>query len=161
MILDRHRLLINIDRYLTHLLQPLYNHYTKKQTFENGTDALNAIQLYAHKGCLQSDTLFVNLHIHNLSTNIPYENLYTSLQRFLIENKCDDKLEGLTMTTVLQLVRLCLEQRYLLYERKIYQQIKGGAINSPLNMLLANIFLYYWQQNLVKTLKDNNEIFGR
>lgn len=161
MILDRQHLSINIDRFLVRLLQPLYDHYAAKQTFHDGADALNAVQEYSRNGHLQLNTFFVTLHIHHLSASIPYEHMYASLQRFLAENHCYERMDGVTIPSALHLARLCLEQRYLLYGHKVYQQIKGGAFNSALNMLLANIYLYYWQQDLVTTLKENNEIFGR
>ncbi|CAF4654832.1 unnamed protein product, partial [Rotaria socialis] len=61
----------------------------------------------------------------------------------------------------LYMVRLCLEPRYVIYDNKFYQQVQGGGFNSPLIMLLSNICLFYWQQNLVNILNDKNEIFGR
>ncbi|CAF5144178.1 unnamed protein product, partial [Rotaria sp. Silwood1] len=33
--------------------------------------------------------------------------------------------------------------------------------DQPFNHLLANIYMFYWQQDLVKTLVNQNEIFGR
>lgn len=161
MILNRHRFTLNIDQFLSRLLQPIYDHFTTNQTFYNGADALLTLHEYTRIGRLQSNTLFVHLYIPDLSISIPNEILYQYLQRFLMENKCDENLNGLTIPTILHLTRIGLEERYLLYDNKIYQQIKGGPLNSSLTMILCNIYLYYWQQDLVNYLNENNEIFGR
>ncbi|CAF4059560.1 unnamed protein product, partial [Rotaria sp. Silwood2] len=161
MIQTHHRLTINLSRFLIRLLQPIYDHVTFSKTFNTGVDVINALEEYNKKGLLRSNTLFVALHIHDLSTLIPHDHMYTTLQRFLCQYLFDREIEGLTLPTILDLVRLVVENQYILYENKFYQQIQGGACNAPLTMLLTNIFIYYWQQELMATLNVQNEIFGR
>ena len=57
--------------------------------------------------------------------------------------------------------RLFLKNQYILYEKQLYQYVQGGACNSSLMILLANIYMFYWQQDLLKLLTNSNEIFGR
>ena len=159
---NRHRLIMNVTRFLTHLLQPLYNYVTYSTTLERGIDVIDAIERYSSKGFLQSNTLFATACIHDLSTIIPHEQMIQTLERFLHEFLTDQQhLEGIQSSTIICLVRLLLENQYFLYENKLYQQIRGGARNSSLTILLANIYVFYWQQELIGTLKKKNEIFGR
>ncbi|CAF3184474.1 unnamed protein product [Rotaria socialis] len=161
MILDRHPLTMNIARFITQLIQPLYDHVTSTTTFHNSADVLDAVEDYVRRDLLKSNTLFANIHIHDLTTSITLEILYDTLQRFLIEFNSNGQMQNIKIPTILYMVRLCLEPRYVIYDNKFYQQVQGGGFNSPLIMLLSNICLFYWQQNLVNILNDKNEIFGR
>jgi hypothetical protein len=116
---------------------------------------------YHKKGFLRPNTRFVTLYIHDLSTIFPHEQTIERLQRFLHEFIIDGRIQGMTIQTIIDLVRLFLENQYCLYENKLYQLIRGSSFNSPLTMILANIYLYYWQQDLVAILDDKNELFGR
>jgi hypothetical protein len=157
-----HGLTMKISHFLSRLLQSVYDRVTHYQTFNTGTDVINIMETYAAKtGLLQRNTLFATLHINDLSTNIAHEQIIEALQRFLCEYIIDGRMEGITIQTIVDLVRLFLENQYLLYDNKLYQQIRGSSFNSPLTMILANIYIYYWQQDLVTILNNKREIYGR
>ena len=105
------------------------------------------------------------MHINDLSTIIPHEQIIQTLEQFLSEylgnQQHQQQIDGINRSTIIFLVRLVIEHQYILYENKLYQQIKGGSTNSTLMILLTNIYIYYWQQDLLRLLKKNNEIFGR
>ncbi|CAF5119725.1 unnamed protein product, partial [Rotaria sp. Silwood1] len=44
---------------------------------------------------------------------------------------------------------------------KYYRQIKGGAMGSPFTMILANIYMFDWKQDLSKHQTLHKEIYGR
>ncbi|CAF4989867.1 unnamed protein product [Rotaria sp. Silwood1] len=48
----------------------------------------------------------------------------------------------------------------ILLSSSVGQPERFGS-GQPLNHLLANIYMFYWQQDLVKTLVNQNEIFDR
>ena len=83
------------------------------------------------------------------------------LERFLNENTSNDLIQGLSIPTIIELVRLVLKNQVFLFRKRVYKQIKGGIANSPLTALLANIYMFYWQADLVKSLVEKNEVFGR
>ncbi|CAF2890422.1 unnamed protein product [Rotaria sp. Silwood2] len=157
----RHGLTMKISRFLTHLLQPIYDRATHLKTFNTSADVIDAVEEYNKKGFLQSKTLFVNLYIHDLCTIFPYEPTVEALQRFLHKYIIDGRIQGILIQSIIDLVRLFLENQYILYENKLYQQIRGSSFNSPLTTLLANIYIYDWQQELVANLDKKNEIYGR
>ena len=161
MINKHHRLTMNISQFLTRLLQPLYNHVSHSMTFHTGIDVINAIEEYKNKGYFRSNTLFVNLYIRDLPTAIPHEQIIQTLQRFLYEYLFDKQTEAISTPAIVYLVRLFLKNQYMLYEKQLYQYVQGGACNSSLMILLANIYMFYWQQDLLKLLTNSNEIFGR
>ena len=162
MINNRHRFMTNIIHFLRRLLQPLYNYVTYSTTLEKGINVVDAIKRYSSKGFLQSNTIFATVYIHDLSTIIPHEQTIQTLERILDEFLTEQQhVEGVHPSTIIYLARLTLENQYLLYGNKLYQQIRGGTRNSSLTTLLANIYVFYWQQDLLGTLKNKHEIFGR
>ena len=130
-------------------------------TFNTSTDAIDAVEKYHKNGLLRPSTLFATLHIHNLSTILTHTQLVEALQRFLGEYIIDGRVQGIPNESILVLVRLSLENQYLRYDNKLYQQIQGSYSSSPLTLILVNIYMFYWQHDLVATLDRKNEIFGR
>ncbi|CAF2796130.1 unnamed protein product [Rotaria sp. Silwood2] len=81
------------------------------------------------------------------------------LQCFLYEHLINQQIQGITIPTIIALVRVILENQYILCDKKVYQQIQGSGFKSPLTTILANIYMYYWQKDLVTILDNKNEIF--
>ena len=158
---SRHGLTTKIAHFLTRLLQPIYDHVCHRKTFNTGADALDAIENYAKHGFLRPNTLFATVHINNLCTIFPHEQTIAALQRFLYEFIIDGRVQGITIQSIIDLVRFFLENQYFLYDNKLYRQIRGSGFHLSLTKLLANIYIYYWQLDLVTMLENNNEIFGR
>ncbi|CAF4970434.1 unnamed protein product [Rotaria sp. Silwood1] len=154
-------LTIGISRYISRLLQPIYDQATRSTTFFKASNAVHALENYAKEVRLQSNTLFAAIHVNDLCTLIPHEQLTEPLQHFLYDYVPDGQVQGLTVDTIIELVRFVLQNQYFIFDNKICRQIKGCGSGQPLNHLLANIYMFYWQQDLVKALVDQNEIFGR
>ena len=152
---------IHISRFLSRLLQPIYDQVTCSKTFIIGVDAIHAVEEYVKKGLLQPNTLFATLHINDLCTLFPHERAVQALQRFLNEHVLDGQIQGISIQTIMDLVRLILRNQLFIYDDKLYRQTQGGGSSSPMTYILANIYIYYWQQDLVKLLEEKNEIFGR
>jgi hypothetical protein len=157
----RRGLTFHICHFLRRLLQPIYDRRTHSTTFNTGIDVIDALEDWSKKGLLQSNTLFVTLHIHDLCTIFPHESTMAAVQRFLEEYVIDGRVQGITIPNIIVLVRLYLENQFLLYDNKLYRQIRGSGVNSPLTLPLANIYLYYWQQDLVAIVDKQHGIFGR
>ena len=157
----RRGLTIKISHFLSRLLQPIYHRATHSTTFNAGIDVIDAVEAYSKKGLLRSNALFVTLHIHDLCTIFPHEPTMAAVRRFLQEYVIDGRVQGITIENIVDLVRLCLQNQFILYDNKLYQQIRGSGFNSPLTAILANIYLYYWQYDLVAILDEKQEIFGR
>jgi len=154
---------IGIARYISRLLQPIYDQVAFSTTFFKETDAVHAIEMYANKGLLLPTTLFATFHINDLCTIVSHEEIIQALERFLNEyyKPSDQDIQGTTIHTIIKLIHIILQNQIFIFKTKIYRQIKGGTISSPLTILLMNIYMFYWQEDLVKILVNKNEIFGR
>lgn len=161
MVKCRRGLTTKISHFLHRLLQPMYDRVTHSTTFNAGIDAIDALEAYSKKGLLRSNTLFATVYIEDLCTIFSHESTMAALQRFLREYVIDGRVQGIPIQNIMDLVRLFLENQFILFDNELYQQIRGSAFNSPLTTILANIYLYYWQQDLVAILDEKQEIFGR
>ncbi|CAF1050648.1 unnamed protein product [Rotaria magnacalcarata] len=61
----------------------------------------------------------------------------------------------------MKLARLVLDSNCFVYNNKYYKQSRGGAMGSIFTQVLANIYMYYWEQNLIKYTTDQRGIYGR
>ncbi|CAF4252545.1 unnamed protein product, partial [Rotaria sordida] len=73
----------------------------------------------------------------------------------------DHLIQGMTISTIFQLVRLVLDEQYFIYNYKLYRQTAGCASGSSLTMPLVYIYLFYWRQDLLEDLINKNELFFR
>jgi hypothetical protein len=153
---------IGIARYISRLLQPMYDQVSLSTTFFKETDAVHALEMYANQGLLLPTTLFATFHINDLCTIVSHEEIMQALERFLNEYYTHAQyIHGITNDTIMKLVHLILQNQIFIFKNKVYRQIKGGTTSSPLTILLMNIYMFYWQENLVKIMLNKNEIFGR
>ena len=61
----------------------------------------------------------------------------------------------------MKMTRLVLDTNCFAYGNKYYQQIRGGAMGSPLTMTVANIYMFEWEQPLIEHQKLHQELYGR
>jgi hypothetical protein len=152
---------MGIAGFFSRLLQPIYDEVARSTTFFQVSDAVHAAELYADKHLLKPTRLFATFHVNDLCTLLPHEKTVDMLERFLNENTSNGHIQGLSIHTIIELVRLVLKNQVFLFRKRLYKQIKGGTANFPLTTLLANIYMYYWQADLVQSLVEKNEVFGR
>ncbi|CAF1428017.1 unnamed protein product [Adineta steineri] len=150
-----------IARFLNILLEPIDRQITRSISFTTPTDAIQAFEKYAQQGFLRSTTLFVTIQIHDFSTIFSHDFMIEALKHFLQNHVPNEQTQGISTTTIVQLVQLILRNQYFLYENKLYQQITGAPSNTQLTQTLANIYLLYLQQDFVSILNNKKEIFGR
>ncbi|CAF1338859.1 unnamed protein product [Adineta steineri] len=152
---------VHITRYLHGFLQTIYDKAACLTTFHNGINVIEAMEIYAKNGSLQHGTRFVTITIEDCEYLFTHEQLLEKLENFLHDYVSPQYKRVLSHETILSLVRLVLETQYFVYDNKLYQQIKGGVSGIPLIKLLINIYLFYWEQQLIQCLYKRKEVFGR
>lgn len=150
-----------IGRFLNSLLEPFYEQTMCSSICQSGIDAIRAFEKYADEGHLQSTTLLVHIQIHDLCTIFTHDFMIEALKKFFHAYTDNQSIHGTSITTILQLVQLVLENQYFLHENKLYQQLAGGPLGLSLTKTLANIYLWYWQTDVVLMLTNKKQLFGR
>ena len=151
-----------ISRLLGRLLGSLFNDATHCKKFHKAVNVIHAMEFYEKTGQFQSTTLFASFNIDNLCLMFSHQQVIHALQRFLHHYTLPNgHIQDMTIDTILQLVRLVLDNQYFVYNYKLYKQTQGGASGSLLTIPLVYIYLFYWQQDLLGDLINNNELFFR
>ena len=67
----------------------------------------------------------------------------------------------LTIDHIMRMARLILNTNCFVYNSKYYRQVRGGAMGSAFTQVLANIYMFEWEQDLIQHQLAKNEIYGR
>ncbi|CAF1198788.1 unnamed protein product [Adineta ricciae] len=122
-----------IASFVNNILEPLIDAVIHTSfTFSSAVGTIRELEKYAKKGALQPTTYFVKIDIHDLTTTLPHHLLIETLKRFLQTYLRSEEMDGIPITTIVQLVQLLLENQFYTYENKLYHQTIGGSISSSL-----------------------------
>ncbi|CAF1506685.1 unnamed protein product [Adineta ricciae] len=150
-----------VSHFLDQILRPLYDQVAKSSTFINDIDFVRQLEHYRDSGRFRLTTTFVTFDVTDLYTMIPHNGFLIALGHFLERHSTNHRIHGMTIDTIMKLARLVLTTNCFAFNNKYYEQIRGGAMGSPLTMTLANIYMLEWEQPLIKYQKSQNELYGR
>ena len=88
---------------------------------------------------LEDDEMVVSLDIEGLFTNVPLDEAFELTVNLLYQD--DDHTLSFSRSTFRTLLQIVAKDVVLLTHRGTFQQIDGVAMGSPLEPLLANIFV--------------------
>ena len=101
------------------------------------------------------------MDVTDLYTMIPRDGALNALARFCLRNSIQNKIGTFTIDHIMKLARMILDTNYFAYNNKYYKQVKGGAMGSAFTQVLANIYMYEWEQDLIKHQSARKELYGR
>ena len=120
----------NLAKFLVRLLEPIItNMYTVKNSF--GFTKEIADQDPGH--------FMASLDVESLFTNIPLEETINVCCDSLFSN--DAKVNNINKIDSGKLLRAALQNNFFNFQGKIYKQIDGVAMGSPLGPILVNAFM--------------------
>ena len=150
-----------ISKFLNDLLAPIFLKVARQTTFINSLDVIRRLDNYIASGYFQSTTKFIIIDVTDLYTMIPREGALYALMRFLEKHSYHGRVGSLSMDSIMKMARLILDNNCFAYENKYYQQIRGGAMGSSFTQVLANIYMYEWEQDLIHHQATHNAVYGR
>ncbi|CAF2049280.1 unnamed protein product [Rotaria magnacalcarata] len=71
------------------------------------------------------------------------------------------QIDGLKIETIIRLSRFVMRNNYFLYEGQYYHQIRGGAMGSPLTLTIANCYMFFFERNIVKQIRNAGGLYLR
>jgi hypothetical protein len=145
---------------LDQLIRPLFDEHVYQTTLIDGVHFVRRLELYVKLGLLKPTTYLCTSDVADLYTMLPQEESIGILRTFLVHFRYTH-VRGMSLDGIEQLARLVLTENVFIYENKHYRQIKGGAMDSPFTLTLANIFIWHWEQKLVHIQQESNELYGR
>ncbi|KAF9761757.1 hypothetical protein NGRA_2406 [Nosema granulosis] len=150
-----------ISKFLNDLLAPIFLHVTRTTTFINGIDVVRTLEKYVADGHFKSTTKFITADVTDLYTMIPRQGALEALARFCLQHSVNGKIGTFTVDHIMRMARLILDTNTFAYNHKYYRQIRGGAMGSAFTQVLANIYMFEWEQDLIQQQTTRNEIYGR
>ena len=153
----------SIAAYIYYLIAPFYyQQIAQSFTYSRGSQAIDALESYIEQGLFHRQTSLVTLKFPHICINFNHTIVLQILERFLNDHLPIRQRRNLSISTILSLIHLVLSNQYYLYnQNELYLQTKGGLFEQPLMILLVDICLFYWHQNLANSLDRKKEIFGR
>ena len=126
-----------LAKYLNPILSPLTtNEFTVKNFFDFAEEVVN----YNHNRYMAS------FDVESLSTNIPLEETFKNCVNDLF---CTDFYSGkLSRKDLYDLLKIATTESFFIFDNKLYKQIDGVAMGSPLDSTLANAFLCHYENTL-------------
>ncbi|CAF4115744.1 unnamed protein product [Rotaria sordida] len=71
------------------------------------------------------------------------------------------KVGGLKIETIIRLSRFVMQNNYFSYDGQFYHQIRGGAMGSPLTFTMANCYMFFFERQIAKQIKNSGGLYFR
>jgi hypothetical protein len=150
-----------LSKLLNNLLAPIYLKAARKTTFINSIHVVRKLKKYESNGYFKSTTKFIIADVENLYTMIPRHGAIKVLIAFLEKHAKNGKIGTFNIHHIMKMARLILDTNCFAYNNKYYKQVRGGAMGSAFTQVLANIYMFEWEERLITYQATHNEIYGR
>ena len=90
---------------------------------------------------LQPEECMVSYDVEALFTSVPVESAISIIKKHLEEDKELHQRTAMTVNQTTSLLKFCLNTTYFTFQGKIYEQVKGAPMGSPLSPIVANLFM--------------------
>ena len=90
---------------------------------------------------LQKDECMVSYDVEALFTSVPTKPAIAIIQRKLEEDKDLHLRTTMSAKQITSLLEFCINSTYFTFQGKFYEQVDGTAMGSPINPIVANLFM--------------------
>ena len=144
-----------LSKYLCTLLSPLVGN--SDATVMNSSEFAS----FVCGEVVEDDEVFVSFDVVSLFTRVPI-GLAVSVARRLLEN--DDTLAERTLLSVddvIDLLEFCLGATFMTFRGKIFRQVHGTAMGSPVSVVVANLVMEDVEQRALHTFAHPPRVWKR
>lgn len=71
------------------------------------------------------------------------------------------QIDVLKTEVIIRLARFVMTNNYFKYDGQYYHQIKGEAMGSPLTLTIANCYMFFFEQNILKQITNSFGLYVR
>ena len=92
--------------------------------------------------------------VTSLFTNVPVDETIETISNQIFANRMANRMifEGLDRSQFIKLLSFAAKNCHFTFNNRIYQQIDGVAMGSPLGPLFANIFMSFHEKTWLPTV---------
>ncbi|CAF1391920.1 unnamed protein product [Rotaria sordida] len=150
---------IKISKFLDDILRPLFDKMASSTTVTCGFELLKKLQEWS-KTNMKQEILLCTIDVVDLYTMIPQVEGVLTLKKML-DHLNLKQIQGLKTEVIIRLARFVVQNNYFKYDGQFYHQIKGGAMGSPLTLTIANCYMYFFEQNIIKQINNSYGFYVR
>ena len=150
---------IKISKFLDDLLRPLFDQMASNTTITSGFELVKKLQEWSTNS-MHQETLFCTIDVADLYTMVPQVGGVLSLKKMLDCFKLKH-VGGLKVETIIRLSRFVMQNNYFSYNGQYYHQIRGGAMGSSLTLTVANCYMFFYEQQIVKQIYNSLGLYFR
>ncbi|CAF4184366.1 unnamed protein product [Rotaria magnacalcarata] len=150
---------VKISKYLDDLLRPLFDQMALETTVTSDFELVKHLQERSKKN-MRQETLFCTADVTDLYTMVPQIEGVLSLRKMLERLKLK-QVGGLKIETIIRLSRFVMKNNYFNYDGQYYHQVRGGAMGSPLTLTIANCYMFFFEQQIIKQISNSGGLYFR
>ncbi|CAF1350003.1 unnamed protein product [Rotaria sordida] len=150
---------IKISKFLDDLLRPLFDKMAQETTVTSGFELVKKLQKWSILN-MNGNTILCTIDVVDLYTMIPQVEGVLSLKKMLDYLKLK-KVGNLKIETIIRLSRFVMQNNYFSYDGQFYHQSKGGAMGSPLTLTMANCYMFFFERQIAKQIKNSGGLYFR
>ncbi|CAF4397502.1 unnamed protein product, partial [Rotaria sordida] len=91
---------------------------------------------------------------------VPQTEGVLSLKKMLDHLKIK-QVGGLKIETIIRLGRFVIQNNYFSCNGQFYHQIRGGAMGSPLTLTVANCYMFFYEQQIIRQINNSGGLYFR
>ena len=110
---------------------------------------------------LLPEECMVSNDVEALFTSVPVESSISIIRKLLEEDKELHQRTAMSVNQITCLLKFCLNTTYFTFQGKIYEQVKGAAMGSPLSPIVATLFMEDLETKALATAPPTPKIWKR
>ncbi|XP_068707612.1 uncharacterized protein [Montipora foliosa] len=147
--------LYNTSKFLTDILSPLQN--------PNGYSVANSLQFSKELSNIEIDgnEILVSFDVVSLFTAIPVDKACVYIKKKLEQDATLPSRTNLDIDDITKLLQFTLSNNYVMFNNRIYKQVHGSAMGSPVSPIVANLCMEEIEESAISISSARPKIWKR
>ena len=137
-----------LSKWLVKILSPLLGNISQSH-IKNNIDLLDKLNNLK----LNYDFKMYSFDVKSLYTNIPVDDLL-----LFLEKELENYNMPFSIPIIITLIKLCVKDYAFVFDEKYYIQISGLGMGNPLSALLANLYMEFFERDILSKLNLTKKI---